>query len=706
MDRVSKDRTTIVIAHRLSTIKKADKIIVLKEGRSVEEGTHETLLADSDGVYHHLVKAQHLNITANEEEEEEEETINVAQEDPTNTLELQKTKSARSIRDEESAIPSAYPLGYKEKGLFGSLGLLLWEQRNRYLTYLLVVGCAMVAGAGFPLQSYIFAQVVAVFQERGQALLDSGSFWSLMFFVLSLAIGAAYFGIGYGTNHVAQHVAFTYKREYFQNILHKSISFYDAEENSSGSLSARLTSDPRAINELLGPNLTFPAIGVFNIIGSIILCFYFGWKLTLVILCAATPLIVASGFIRLRLEHGFTKASEKVFKESAQFAAETIKAIRTVFSLTLEQTILDRYKKLLDHHIEDAFKRAWKAAFVFALADSIELPCSALAFWYGGQLLATREYSVVSYLIIYMAILMTAQVTGQYLAISPNVSQATGAANRVLSLRETARQAEVSDASKPAESLPSTGAVSIEIENLRFRYPTRPAAIFKSLNLSIPAGSFIALVGPSGCGKSTTISLLERFYEPTSGCITINGIDIARLSVRQYRKHLSLVSQEPTLFEGTIRENLVLGLDRQVSEEEIQRACTDAEIHSFITSLPQGYTTTLSGASHGSLSGGQKQRLCIARALLRRPQLLLLDEATSSLDSLSESLVQAALEKLAARREITIIVVAHRLATIQKADTIFVMGEGGEILEKGAHAELIEKRGAYASMCRAQALDR
>ena len=716
LDRVSKNRTTIVIAHRLSTIKKANKIIVLKDGKAVEEGTHGTLLADQDGVYSKLVRAQHLNIFAGQERkvddddnDDDDEEINLIQDEPLDILELEKTKSAKSAKsatDEEAAIATTYPPGYKEKGILGSLGLLLYEQRNRYVTYLIVIVCGMVAGSGFPLQSYIFAKIVSVFSETGPALLASGSFWALMFFVLSIAIGISYFGIGYGTNYVAQHVAYTYKREYFQNILHKSIAFYDAEENSSGSLTSRLTSDPKSINELLGPNITYPAIGVFNIIGSITLSFVFGWKLTIVVLCSATPLIIAAGFIRLKLEHGFTNAANKVFKESAQFAAETIKAIRTVFSLTLEQTILERYKILLDHHVHDAFRRAWKASFVFALADSIELPCSALAFWYGGQLLASREYDIISYLIIYMSILMTAQTTGTYLAISPNVSQATSAANRVLSLRETARQSEDTDTFSKAEDLPSTGAVSIEIENLRFRYPTRPAAIFKSLDLSIPAGSFVALVGPSGCGKSTTISLLERFYEPTSGTICMNGINISHLPVRQYRKHLSLVSQEPTLFQGSVRENLILGLDRLVSDAEIHQACTDAEIHDFILSLPQSYATPLSGASHGSLSGGQKQRLCIARALLRQPQLLLLDEATSSLDSLSESLVQAALEKLAARREMTIVVVAHRLATVQKADCIFVMGDGGEVLERGKHAELIERRGVYASMCRAQALDR
>ena len=180
------------------------------------------------------------------------------------------------------------------------------------------------------------------------------------------------------------------------------------------------------------------------------------------------------------------------------------------------------------------------------------------------------------------------------------------------------------------------------------------------------------------------------------------------MSMSAYRQSVALVSQEPTLFEGTIRENLVLGLPNAdtVPDAEIEATCRAAEIHEFVTSLPESYGTPLTAGTHSSLSGGQKQRLCIARALLRKPRLLLLDEATSSLDSQSEAMVQKAIERVAGTGEVTVVVVAHRLATVQNARRIVVLGDGGEVVEEGSHSDLIGKRGVYWTMCRAQALDR
>ena len=427
------------------------------------------------------------------------------------------------------------------------------------------------------------------------------------------------------------------------------------------------------------------------------------------------PVIITAAFIRLRFEMQFVKLNSKVFEESSQFAAETIRAFRTVTSLTLEDPILDRYNKLLQEHVSNAFKKAWKAAFVFALSDSIELPCMALGFWYGGQLMGSREYDVIQFLVIYSAIVQGGQAAGQFFSIAPNMAQATAAANRILSMRPSAPPPQVSSNEKHARSPSSSSdddstqsAARIDFESVSFHYPTRAAAILTDFDLKISAGQFTAFVGPSGCGKTTLVSLLERFYSPKSGAILFNRTPLSSIPSSTYRKDLSLVSQEPHLFEGSIKSNLLLGLDADaISTADIEAACQAAEIHSFIASLPDSYATPLSSSSSSSsLSGGQKQRLCIARALLRKPKLLLLDEATSSLDSQSESLVQAAIEKLAKGREMTIVVVAHRLATVQKADVIFVMGEGGKLLERGGHKELVAKKGAYWGMVKGQALDR
>lgn len=304
-----------------------------------------------------------------------------------------------------------------------------------------------------------------------------------------------------------------------------------------------------------------------------------------------------------------------------------------------------------------------------------------------------------------MAIIQGGQGAGQFFSFGPNIAQATASANRILNCRP-APGTEDSGGHKQLTGLnPSCGA-NIEFRDIGFKYPSQEIPLFRGLNVNIKSGQFVAFVGPSGCGKTSTISLLERFYHPSQGVILFDGQDISAIEPSSYRRALSLVAQEPRLFDGTIRENITLGLDStEFTDDELTQACKDAEIHDFITSLPQGYSTELGVKAQTALSGGQRQRLCIARALLRKPSLLLLDEATSSLDSQSEKVVQAALERLAGKRSMTIIAVAHRLATIQKADVIFVFGEsaagrGSRIVEQGTHQELLRRKGIYWLMVR------
>jgi len=244
-------------------------------------------------------------------------------------------------------------------------------------------------------------------------------------------------------------------------------------------------------------------------------------------------------------------------------------------------------------------------------------------------------------------------------------------------------------------------------KDVHFRYPTRPEQpVLRGLDLHIKPGQYVALVGASGCGKSTTIGLLERFYGPLSGGIFLDGHDISTLNLSSYRSHLALVSQEPTLYQGTIRENILLGADHsediptEVLDRRITQACADANILTFITSLPDGFATKV-GNKGVMLSGGQKQRIAIARALLRNPTVLLLDEATSALDSESEKVVQAALDNAAKGR--TTVAVAHRLSTVQGADMIFCF-EAGRIVESGTHQELMRKGGLYAELAAMQNL--
>lgn len=431
-------------------------------------------------------------------------------------------------------------------------------------------------------------------------------------------------------------------------------------------------------------------IALFSILGCIIIGFVFGWKLTLLTVFVAMPIIMTAGFFRVKYEFQFESMNQAVFAESSKFAAESIGAFRTVTSMTMEDTICRRYELLLQSHVKAAFKKSRYTTLLFAASDSVQLLCMALTFWYGGQLLGSREYQAVQFFVVYVAVVQGAESAGSTLSFGPNMAQASAAANRILSFRS----AKDATPKITGELQDTEGGVKIELRDLWFKYPTRDIPIFTGLNLTIEKGQFAGLVGASGCGKTSIVSLLERFYDVQKGKILCNGTNIAELDIRQYRKALSLVAQEPTLFQGTIKDNVLLGIEESISEAQLHQACRDAEIHSFIESLPEGYNTDV-GNKGIALSGGQKQRIAIARALIRDPKILLLDEATSSLDSESEKAVQKAFEKAGKGR--TMVVVAHRLATVQNADVIFVLGEG-KVLEVGNHGQLLRRRGVYYQM--------
>ncbi|RLM00382.1 hypothetical protein CFD26_106875 [Aspergillus turcosus] len=700
LDRVSRNRTTIMIAHRLSTIRRADHIVVMKGGVNVEEGTHEELLQLEGGVYRDLVNAQRLELLADDDNNTGNAMLELQEEAHSPTMSVQE-----KAQDEENAQD-------KSRGFVRTIGLILYEQRRRWPFYLLLLVGTAGAGTAFPLQSWLFAKLIEVFRYTGQKLVDAANFWSLMFFLLALAVAVLYSTVGSSANALSMRISEACRKEYFQNILAKPIPFHDLIENASGSIVSRLATDPKQVQELIGLNGAFPLISTFSMIGCIAIAFSFGWKLSLVTVFAALPCIFTAAFMRIRYELQFEAMNAEVYAGSSQFAAEAIDAFRTVSSLTMEDAILDRYTQLLRDQQKKAFRKATYATLIFAFSDSVELCGMALTFWYGGQLLASREYQPTPFFVIFMAIVQGGQQAGQFFSFASNFAQAAASANRILNSRQSG---ELSAASVEKKQLVRDGdrtGASVEFRDVAFKYASQDVPLFTGLNVSIQSGQFVAFVGPSGCGKTTVISLLERFYSPSQGMVLFNGEDIRTLEITSYRRALSLVAQEPRLFEGSIRENIILGLDQsEFTEDELIQACKDAEIHDFITSLPEGYATDLGIKAQTSLSGGQRQRLCIARALLRKPSLLLLDEATSSLDSQSEKVVQGAMERLARKRSLTIVAVAHRLATIQKADVIFVFGashagQASRIVEQGTHQDLLRAKGTYWQMCQEHALDR
>jgi len=686
LDRASKGRTTITIAHRLSTIKNADQIVVLQHGKVVEQGTHDGLLANPEGAYYGLVHAQKLSLGDTEEE------APLSEEDFRALLEREKTTDAQS-----EAAAAGQTTEWKDRSPFSGLGKLLYEQKGRFPLYAVAIVFVGGAAAAVPLQAYLFAHVIVVFQETGQQLLDDSVFWSKIWAVLAACIGFSYFVMALVSTIVEYSIAAAYRQEYFESILLQKTSYFDQESNSTGQLTARLSTDPTALKELLGINLCMLLVGVLSLVGALAISFAYGWKLALVALCVTVPLNLLAGFYRVRYELQFNAMNDAVFSESSKFGAESISAFRTVCSLVMEDSICERYDRLLHGHIMSAYKKARWTTLIFAFSESIGLACQALVLWYGGRLLSTGEYEVIPFFVTYMAVLQGAESAGGWLSLGPNVAQASAAANRILNVRGSRNK----DDALSSEFIPDTeDGIEIQIEDVHFKYPTRDISIFKGLNLSIEKGQFAALVGASGSGKTSIVSLLERFYDvqAAKGRILFNGKDINTVNVYEYRKLLSLVAQEPSLFSGSIRENILLGVspDEVITDEQLHQCCRDANIHDFVMSLPDGYNTNI-GTKGVNLSGGQRQRISIARALIRNPRVLLLDEATSSLDSESEKLVQEAFERIAKGRSRTTIAVAHRLATIQKADIIYVLGEG-KVLEKGTHADLLKLKGVYWHM--------
>jgi ABC-type multidrug transport system fused ATPase/permease subunit len=411
LDRVSRNRTTIVIAHRLSTIKRADKIVVLRKGKLVEEGTHDELVQHEAGVYRGLVYAQELAM----EPEGANDISEEAQLERVNTIDAKRANA-----QETESIKSAEDPEYKERGLVLSFGRLLYEQRSQWLLYSISTVGILMAGAIYPLQAFVFAKVIEVFTFTGDKLVSRGNFWAGMFGVEAAAVGIAYFVLGYALHYVEVVVTAIYGQEYLNNMMRKRIAWFDDQGHSPGSLTSRLSSDVMQLRQLMTTEMSIALVAVVNLIGSLIISFVYGWKLTLVALFSIMPIILVAGYMRVRLETQFEKTNAKVFEESSQFATEAVGAFRTVLSLIMEDMIGNRYQSLLAGHVNHAFGSAKYSTIVFAASDSLELGCMALAFWYGGTLLASKEYGVVDFFVIYTAVVQGAIAAGMWFSFAPS----------------------------------------------------------------------------------------------------------------------------------------------------------------------------------------------------------------------------------------------------------------------------------------------
>ncbi|KAG7115089.1 ABC multidrug transporter atrC like protein [Verticillium longisporum] len=712
LDKASVGRTTIVIAHKLATIRKADNIVVMTKGRIVEQGTHEALIANDD-VYANLVKIQNLAVTDTDSTSDTE--IDEANASKGEDLDVSKslTRYATSVqgRMEDQKERDNYD-HHKQKGVFYVVTRLMRESPEVFWAYVfMVLGC-IGAAAAFPGQAILLANVMDVFTLTGDAMRSRGSFYATMFIVLAAGCLLSYFSLGYSTNVVAQFLNHKLRKQSLADMLRQDLQFFDRTENNTGALTGRVDSNPQAILELMGFNIALILVAVINVASCCILAIAHDWNLGLVVVCAGLPPILTAGYLKIRFDAKLDRDMSKRYANSAAIASEAVNAIRTVSSLAIEESVLQSYTAELDWAVADSTRPMFTMMVWFALTQSIEYWFMALGFWYGCRLLSFGDISMYDFFVAFLGVFFSGQATAQLFQFSTSITKGINAANYIFWLHEL--QPTVQETPENRNNGPSAGG-PIELDNVRFSYPLRPdAPVLKGVEMNIQPGQFVALVGASGCGKSTMIAMLERFYDPTTGTIKIASSPLPTLNPRLYRRLVALVQQEPTLFQGTIRENIALGLDdptdtssektaAAVPDSRIEAALRAANAWTFVSSLPQGLATP-AGANGTQLSGGQRQRIAIARALIRDPAILLLDEATSALDTESEKIVQGALAEAAKAGDRITVAVAHRLSTVKDADCICVF-YGGRIVEMGTHAELVALGGMYRKMCEAQALD-
>ncbi|XP_036452536.1 ATP-dependent translocase ABCB1 isoform X2 [Colossoma macropomum] len=580
---------------------------------------------------------------------------------------------------------------------------------------LIALLCAALHGAALPLLCVVFGGMTDSFVQSGQQFNLTGNYTFNITMSSSgcvtipgvdiegkMTMNSYYFvGLGaavllLGTFQVMLFLLTATKQtkrireKYFHAILHQQMAWFDT--HPIGELNTRLTDDINTINDGLGDKICIFVQFFCRFITGIIIGFIYGWKLTLVIL-SVSPLLAGSAAVWSKILASLTSKELSAYAKAGAVAEEILVAIRTVVAFNGQKKAVQQYEDNLVYAMNFGVKKAVTTNMSMGLTQFFIFGAYALAFWYGTKLSVDEpeNYSIGKVITVFFSVMIGAFSLGQGAPNLESVAKARGAAYAIYNTIDMPRPI---DSSSKEGYKPDTIRGDIEFRNIYFNYPSRKdVKILQGMSLKVPHGKTIALVGASGCGKSTTIQLLQRFYDPDAGEVTLDDRDIRSLNVRWLRENMGIVSQEPVLFGTTIAENIRYGRE-DATDEDIERAVREANAYEFISKLPDKLNTMV-GERGAQLSGGQKQRIAIARALIKNPKILLLDEATSALDTQSESVVQAALDKARAGR--TTIVIAHRLSTIRSADVIAGFKDG-QVVEQGTHRELMNKKGVYYSL--------
>jgi subfamily B ATP-binding cassette protein MsbA len=485
------------------------------------------------------------------------------------------------------------------------------------------------------------------------------------------------------------------REDLFAHLVRLSPGFFT--ERRTGELTSRLSADTTVLQTVLSYNLSEFARQTLFLIGGIILLVITDSRLTATTL-AVVPLVVGAAVVFGRALRKASTGVQDRIAEATGTADEAFSQIRTVQSYTAEAEEVRRYGAHLSEVISAALRRARIRGTFFGILTFCGFGGVVAVLWQGGRQVLAGNLTAGALVSFLLYALYVAGAVGSLASLFGAYQEAVGAARRVFDLLET--ESTVKDPARPLK-LPRPLRGEIVVDNVRFNYNPALPEVLEGVSLRIGAGEVVALVGPSGAGKTTVASLLPRFWDVSSGRITFDGVDIRDLSLSELRGAIGIVPQEPTLFSGTIRENIAyaaLGRATPPSEEAIQAAARAAHAVEFIERLPEGFDTRV-GERGVKLSGGQRQRIAIARVFLKDPALVILDEATSSLDTESERLVEEAMEDLLRAR--STLIIAHRLSTVLRADRLVVI-DHGVIVEEGRHQDLLASEGVYSRLYRGQ----
>ncbi|KAI3786221.1 hypothetical protein L1987_45356 [Smallanthus sonchifolius] len=694
IDKISRNRTTMVIAHRLATVRNADRIVVMEQGSVIESGTHKKL-KETKGAYFSLIKLASEAVSSNPESKNGEmvskhETSSAQDLLKSNHVyEISRSEYMKSIQEEEQVEPKKET---KPKSYMISEVWKLQKPEGGMLFIGIVLG--MVAGAILSIFPLVLGEGLKVyFNVDTHTLKRDIRNLCLVLVGLGVVIIIAMTGqqgfCGWAGSKLTNRV----RNLLFRSILKQEPGWFDSDQNSTGILVSRLSIDCVSFRSVLADRYSVLFMGLSSAGVGLGVSFYLQWRLAL-LTTLLTPFTLGASYFNLLINIG-PKLDNAAYDKATRIASGAVSNIRTVATFATQEKIVKSFEQSLSRPKSTAVRRSQITGIALGFSQGAMYAAYTVVLLFGAYLVKQGHASFGDVYKIFLILVLSSFSVGQLAGLAPDTSTASTAIpavfdiiNRIPLIRGKGRKIE---GSKPYD---------VEFKIITFSYPSRPNVIvLKDFSLKVKGGTMVAVVGGSGSGKSTLIWLTQRFYDPVKGKVLMGGVDLRELDLKWLRSQTALVGQEPALFAGTIQENIGFG-DPNASFAEIEEAAKEAYIHNFICGLPEGYETEV-GQSGVQLSGGQKQRIAIARAIVKRSKVLLLDEASSALDLESEKNVQEAFRRITKRT--TTIVVAHRLSTIREATVIAVV-QDGKLTEYGSHDRLMTSHhdGVYASLVRAE----